>query len=142
MLVLLDDKGKGRDSRDDKWEDPKYVKSLSRWTGAELKLNSAKVGDSGVPAVIRKIEETGGKLTKLELRNDCISNVGFQSIADFIVSPTAIHLTSLNLFGNEAGEKGARFALLQLHSITIDSENYFQLGALQDHWKEIQASCT
>ena len=106
MLVLLD--GKGQNNLDDKWDDPKYIKTLSRWSGTELKLNSAKVGDSGIVMVIRKIEESCGKLTKLELRNDGISVSGFQSIADFLVSPGANFLTSLNLFGNDAGEKGAR----------------------------------
>jgi hypothetical protein len=106
MLVLLDEKGKCRD--EDKWEDPKYLKTLSRWSGTELKLNSSRVGDSGISVVIRKLEDSGGKVTKLELRNDNISSLGMQSIAGFLTSPSACCLTSLNLFGNDAGDKGAR----------------------------------
>jgi hypothetical protein len=105
MLVFLDEKGKGRS--DDKWDDQRYLKVLSRWTGSELKLNSAKVGDSGVLAIIRKVGECG-KLAKLELRNDNISSPGFELISNFLISPTSVNLTSLNLFGNDAGEKGAR----------------------------------
>jgi hypothetical protein len=141
MLVFLDDKGKGRS--DDKWDDQRYLKVLSRWRGSELKLNSAKVGDSGVLAIIRKVSESG-KLAKLELRNDSILSTGFEYISNFLVTPASVNLTSLNLFGNDAGEKGARYCSFPqiLRGPRMRTEPIYLAGASPVPCREIRACLT